>query len=79
LMGVGEGCELFEGGRGLCVCVWGGSNITMSDVCTHPHIHTHINTQVRRHTIVLNLDELRCLLLFNRLIVIVPEGGDPDW
>ena len=35
--------------------------------------------QVRRHTIVLNLDELRCLLLYDRLIVIVPEGADPDW
>ncbi len=33
----------------------------------------------RRHTIVLNLDELRCLLLYDRLIVIVPEGADPDW
>jgi hypothetical protein len=29
---------------------------------------------VRKHTIILNLDELRCLIFWDRLIVIVPEG-----
>lgn len=31
---------------------------------------------VRRHTIVLNLDIIRCLVLWDRLIVVVPEGAD---
>ena len=29
---------------------------------------------VRKHTIVLNFDELRCLILWDRLIVVIPEG-----
>ena len=31
---------------------------------------------VRRHTIALNLDIIRCLVLWDRLIVVVPEGAD---
>jgi hypothetical protein len=31
---------------------------------------------VRRHTVVLNLDIIRCLVLWDRLIVVVPEGAD---
>ena len=45
----------------------------------HTYCRNKQKKQVRRHTIVLNLDELRCLLLYDRLIVIVPEGADPDW
>lgn len=33
---------------------------------------------VRRHTIVLNLDIIRCLILWDRLIVVVPEGADSN-
>lgn len=31
---------------------------------------------VRRHTIVLNLDVIRCLILWDRIIVVIPEGAD---
>ncbi len=31
---------------------------------------------VRRHTVALNLDIIRCLVLWDRLIVVVPEGAD---
>lgn len=33
---------------------------------------------VRKHTVILNLDELRCLVFWDRLIVLVPEGADPE-
>lgn len=68
----------------VCVCVYGTSaHPSLIRYTHHTTTHNHHNTkrpqQVRRHTIVLNLDELRCLLLYDRLIVIVPEGADPDW
>lgn len=33
---------------------------------------------VRRHTVVLNLDIIRCLILWDRLIVVIPEGADSN-
>jgi len=33
---------------------------------------------VRRHTVVLNLDIIRCLILWDRIIVVVPEGADSN-
>lgn len=33
---------------------------------------------VRRNVLLLNFDVLRCIILFDRLIVIVPQGGDHD-
>ena len=40
--------------------------------------HNEMSLAVRRHTIVLNLGEIRCLVLWDRLIVIIPDGADSD-